>query len=394
MTTSPVSEQRPARAAAVKEPGEVTIVAHDVGSVGGMERVLGELIEGLVARGHRLTVIARKCVLNDARGVNFCRVRGPARPFVIAYPWFMVAGALALRRHGRGVVHATGAIVPKRVDVVAIHYCHRVGPSNPSRSNLLFAAHTAIVRLLARIGERVCYRPGRAAAFVCVSEGVAEEVRRSYPRISERVVTIHNGVDVETFAPDVRGEEARARRARLGLAPGTLLAAFVGSEWERKGLRPAIEALAGAPEWSLAVAGDGEEGRYRELAREAGVAERVVWLGRTADVQLVYALADAFVLPTSYETFSLVTFEAAASGLPILATPVSGVEELIEDGYNGFLIERDAGVIAARLRELAADAELRRRMGDAARQSARRFSWDEMVARHEELYQRLSLDTA
>jgi UDP-glucose:(heptosyl)LPS alpha-1,3-glucosyltransferase len=359
-----------------------------------MERVLGELIEGLVARGHRLTVIARKCVLNDARGVNFCRVRGPARPFVIAYPWFMVAGALALRRHGRGVVHATGAIVPKRVDVVAIHYCHRVGPSNPSRSNLLFAAHTAIVRLLARIGERVCYRPGRAAAFVCVSEGVAEEVRRSYPRISERVVTIHNGVDVETFAPDVRGEEARARRARLGLAPGTLLAAFVGSEWERKGLRPAIEALAGAPEWSLAVAGDGEEGRYRELAREAGVAERVVWLGRTADVQLVYALADAFVLPTSYETFSLVTFEAAASGLPILATPVSGVEELIEDGYNGFLIERDAGVIAARLRELAADAELRRRMGDAARQSARRFSWDEMVARHEELYQRLSLDTA
>ncbi len=54
--------------------------------------------------------------------------------------------------------------------------------------------------------------------------------------------------------------------------------------------------------------------------------------------QLVYELADAFVLPSSYETFSLVTFEAAASALPVLATPVNGVRELIEDGHNGFLI--------------------------------------------------------
>ena len=55
----------------------------------------------------------------------------------------------------------------------------------------------------------------------------------------------------------------------------------------------------------------------------------------------MYELADAFVLPSSYETFSLVTFEAAASGLPILATPVNGVRELIEDGRNGFLIAPD-----------------------------------------------------
>src|SRR5438132_12173010 len=105
MTSTPVSEELPALAAAVDERLDVTIVAHDVGSVGGMERVLGELIEGLVARGHRVTVIARKCLLHDARGVTLHRVRGPARPFVIAYPWFMIAGSLALWRHRRGVVH-------------------------------------------------------------------------------------------------------------------------------------------------------------------------------------------------------------------------------------------------------------------------------------------------
>ncbi len=56
------------------------------------------------------------------------------------------------------------------------------------------------------------------------------------------------------------------------------------------------------------------------------------WLGVVRDIQVVYELADAFVLPSSYETFSLVTFEAAASGLPILATPVNGVRELIATG--------------------------------------------------------------
>jgi UDP-glucose:(heptosyl)LPS alpha-1,3-glucosyltransferase len=107
------------------------------------------------------------------------------------------------------------------------------------------------------------------------------------------------------------------------------------------------------------------------------------------DIQVVYELADTFVLPSSYETFSLVTFEAAAYGLPILATAVSGVRELIEDGQTGFLITPDPGAIAERLVELGADPALRTRLGQAARQSAREFGWEKMVASHHELYARL-----
>ena len=73
-------------------PGAVTIVAHDIGSVGGMERVLAELILGLRARGHEVTVIARTCALPQDAGVKFHRVRGPSRPALLAYPWFMLAG--------------------------------------------------------------------------------------------------------------------------------------------------------------------------------------------------------------------------------------------------------------------------------------------------------------
>ena len=96
------------------------------------------------------------------------------------------------------------------------------------------------------------------------------------------------------------------------------------------------------------------------------------------------------MLPSSYETFSLVTFEAASSGLPILATPVSGVRELVEDGRSGLLIEPQPETIAERLALLGADPALRTRLGRAARESALQFSWAKMVARHDELYSHLA----
>ncbi|MFI5003974.1 MAG: glycosyltransferase family 4 protein [Solirubrobacterales bacterium] len=365
---------------------EVTIVAHDVGSVGGMERQLAELAIGLRRLGREVTVIARTCELPAGSGVVFHRVRGPSRPFLVAYPWFMVAGTLAVWRHRRGVVQATGAIVLNHVDCVAVHCCHQAYTAMPGRPTRLFRWYGAVVGLVKRIAERACARANRPARFVCVSEGVAEEMRAHYPAAARRVVTIHNGVDTEAFAPGVRAPEALALRAELGMPPGRLTLAFVGGDWEHKGLRWAIEALARAPGWDLLVAGRGHVGRYREIADALGVGGRVHWLGVVRDIQVVYEFADAFVLPSSYETFSLVTFEAAASGLPILATAVNGVRELIRDGHSGFLIAADPRAIAERLELLAADPDLRVRLGRAAREAALAFGWEEMIARHHALY--------
>ncbi|MGH2855647.1 MAG: glycosyltransferase family 4 protein [Solirubrobacteraceae bacterium] len=368
----------------------MTIVAHDLGSVGGMERQLAELATGLRRLGHEVTVIARTCVLPADAGVAFHRVRGPSRPFLVAYPWFMAVGSLLVWRRRRGVVQATGAIVLNRVDTVAVHCCHQVHRATPNRPLPLLRWYVRAVGLLARVCERVCFRANRPAAFVCVSEGVAGELREHYPAVAERVVAIHNGVDTQAFAPGARERDAHALRARLGLAQERLVLAFVGGDWGHKGLRAVIEALARAPEWDLVVAGRGYVPPYQELADSLGVGESVHWLGVVRDIPVVYELADAFVLASGYETFSLVTFEAAASGLPILATTVSGVRELIEDGRNGLLIEAEPDAIAERLRRLAPDPALRSRLGAAARESALEFGWEEMVAKHHALYERLA----
>ncbi len=373
-----------------RTPRDVTIVAHDVGAVRGMERQISDLVLGLRGLGHKITIVARTCELPPGTDVVFHRVRGPGRPFVIAYPWFMLVGSLAVRKSRAGTVQSTGAIVLNRVDVIAVHYCHRVGSPTPSRATPVFRAHVKLAGAMKRIGERVCFRRRGADAFVCVSEGVSEEIRHYYPKISDRVVTVHNGIDTATFAPGRHEARARALRSANDIPEGRLVAAFVASEWERKGLDPLIRALALARDWDLVIAGGGDVAHYRALADSLGVGASVHWLGVTREVPAVYEMADAFVLPTSYESFSLVSFEAAASGLPILVTPVNGVRELIKDGHNGFLISREPEPIAARLGELARDPELRRRLGAGARQAALQFNSQRMVAGYEEIYTRLS----
>ncbi len=379
--------------ASAHAPRELTLVAHHVGPVGGMERVLSELALGLRRRGYEVTVIAYECDLPAEAGVTFRRVRGPSRPFVLSYPWFMLAGTAAIRRWRRGLVMAVGAIVLSDVDLVGIHYCQQVGPATPSRSNWLFRLNVAASGLLGRLAERVCFRVNHPQRIVCVSEGVADEIREHFPGQAARTIAIPNGVDTEAFAPDSRRADAAAARKQLGIAAQRLVAIFVGSEWQRKGLEPAIRALAQAPEWDLLVVGAGDRERYEQLAEQLGVAHAVHWVGVSRDVAPLYQAADALVFPTSYEAFPLVALEAAASGLSLLATPVNGIRELLADGENGFLIDADPDDIAARLRLLGADEALRERFGAAARTAALDYSWAKMVERHDALYEQLTATT-
>lgn len=371
---------------------DVTVVAHDIGPVGGMERQIVQLLLGLRRRGHRVTVIARTCELPPDSGIEFHRVPGPARPFLLAYPWFLLFGSLIVRRRARGVVQATGAIVLNRVDTIAIHYCHQIGVTTSSRATPPGRAYIKLVGALSRIGERLCFAINRSALFVCVSDGVADEVREHFPATADRVLTIHNGVDTRAFAPGARAQEAASLRVSLGVEETRPLAAFVGSEWERKGLGAAIRALAQAPSWDLVVAGGGDQEAYRELARTLGVEGSIHWLGVTRDVPLVYEMANALVFPSTYEAFPLVILEAAASGLAILTTPVNGVRELLSDGESGLLISQEPSVIAERLELLAGDRELRERIGRGAREAVLEFSWERMVSSHHELYERLAVE--
>jgi glycosyltransferase involved in cell wall biosynthesis len=369
----------------------LTIVAHDVGGIGGMERQLAELITGAADVGRAVTVIARTCRVDEHPRINFVRVRGPARPFVLAFPWFFVLGGWKVARRAAGLVHTTGAIVPNSADLSTIHLCHQALAEHTdlvrsSRSTWRHRLNARVAAALSRRAEGYCLSARNTGLLVTVSQGVRREIERYFPARQGEVQVIPNGVDSELFSPDATRRERM--RANLGLGE-RLVAIFVGSEWEGKGLRYAIDALRSNSGWTLLVVGRGDQQRYRQVAADLGVAERLIFHPPTADLAGLYNAADAFILPSAYETFSLVTYEAAASGLPLIVSRVSGIEEILEPDSNGWFVEPGGEQISDCLRRLES-ADVRAEMGRRARDSVLGYTWGSVVEGYERLYERLA----
>lgn len=364
----------------------VAFVIMDVGPIGGMERQATEVLKGLVADGHEVTVVARTC--DGVQGVRFARVPTPRRPFSVAFPLWVWWATVLVARLRADIVHVNGAIVLNRADIATIHFCHHAYQADFSlaertRSGAAHGVNARVVSAMVRWMEAWCLRPARAGRLIAISAGVGREVQQWFPHRSEPPRVIPYGVDSGRFVPSA-GERRRVR-GELGLADHELLAVFVGGEWERKGLRFAVDAIGRCERWHLAVAGVGDRATYETLARGHGAGDRLHFLGRI-DPTSLYAAGDAFVFPTAYETFSLATHEAAAAGLPLLVTRVSGPDALVEPGVNGWFVERDAKSIAMRLTELEVDAELRQAMGAAARSAAAPLTWDRARDAHALLY--------
>ena len=374
-------------------PGEargrdtVTIVAHDVGGIGGMELQLEALIGGLLKRG-----IIGRCYVAHAQGwasssSALASCAYPSRPFVLAYPLFALVASMMLLRKRAGVLHTTGAIVLNRADVCTVHYVHRGRASSAPRARratILYRLNAAAARVLSLLGERLVYSSDSLShTLVAVSERTADELRASYPSRSDAIAVIENGIDTKRFAPDP--ESRRDVRREVGVADDASLALFVGSEWLRKGLLIAVEALTEAPSWHLLVVGRGDESELAAIADRRGVSGRVHLVGESAKPERYYAGADAFVLPSEYESFSLAAFEAAASGVPVIATDVGAIDLIVRAGAGRF-INRDPESVATALRELEESPVSVMGMSRAGRTVAQRLDWDAAVDKYIGIY--------
>jgi glycosyltransferase involved in cell wall biosynthesis len=348
----------------------VVLVAHEVHDRGGMERVTAELVRQLAPQ-RPIVVVSR--VLDPALRplVEWRRIRVPGRPFPLKYLAFWIAAALVLRRT-QGVRHTVGAVVPNRVDVVAVHFLHAAYRPPPSARSTARRLNDTCTRALALLAEQWCYRPSRVSCLAAVSDGVAQECRAAFPRLP--VVVTPNGVDVRRFRPD----SAVRRRVRdaEGVDARSFVVIFVGGDWGRKGLQIAVDAVAEIDDAQLWVVGAGV--RDQVTGADGG---RVRFLGMRENVAELYAAADAFVLPSAYETFSLVAHEAAASGLPLLVTPVHGARELVERSGCGAVLPASPAAFAAALAALAADPAARQLAGEAGRAAVQGLDWDAAVAR-------------
>jgi glycosyltransferase involved in cell wall biosynthesis len=221
---------------------------------------------------------------------------------------------------------------------------------------------------------------------------VSESARTAYLATGwdrpERVVTVHNGV-----TGDAVPGAGRAVREELGIAPDAPVVLVLAALRPEKAHDVAFEAAARLaerfPGLRLLVAGDGPlrpdierlAARYGDLAAMAGY---------RADVMAVLDAADVVLQPSHIDAFPTTLLEAAAASVPVVATGVGGIPEIVIDGETGVLVEPppDAGRVEEALGRVLADEDLRRRLGAAARRRyEREFTLDRWVARTRTVYE-------
>jgi glycosyltransferase involved in cell wall biosynthesis len=374
----------------------VVTVASYAHGIGGMQGHAADLCRGLVAAGHEVEVVApkhRECLeqtthLGGTWHFGNVPSRKPGRP-TRNRDWLSESAATFERLHAANPFDVVHSESTSALGLLRRGVHRRVPLAAKFHGNYLGLAGATVGRAVRDSGVRPRVREAKHLVWLTVGHVVPADfarfraceamvpshqqvngTARSYLLDRSRVHVVPNGIDAEAFKP--RPKEAARQVLGLGAEPILL---SVGRLERDKGFGTAIAALArlGDSPARLVVIGAGPERELLEAAAvEAGVADRVSFLGSKPRAEVVdyLAAADVFLFPTERdEAAPLVPLEAMASGLPLLASTVGGGVELIEDGTSGLLLPPAAPERwATAIQSVLSDDAGRRRMGEAARE--------------------------
>lgn len=311
---------------------------------------------------------------------------------VHSHTWYAnFAGHLASQLHG--IPHVLTA--------------HSLEPLRPWKAEQLGGGYAVSSGI-----ERLAYEG--AAAIIAVSEGMRQDILRSYPQVDPaRVRVIHNGIDVERWRPADNPEFLR----RIGMIPDRPSVVFVGRITRQKGLPYLLRAAqrlpadvqlvlcAGAPDTPEIMAEVQELVRLLQQTREG-----VIWIERMLprdELSAILTAATTFVCPSVYEPLGIVNLEAMACGAAVVGTATGGIPEVVADGVTGRLVpieqlqdgtgtpvdpERFVADLASILAEVTGDPRRAAEYGAAGRERARsEFSWASIADTTRVLYEELTV---
>jgi glycosyltransferase involved in cell wall biosynthesis len=365
----------------------IAFVATSTGT-GGAEMQVLSLADRMRSRGHQTLIVSMipvGAVGDEARRLGIPVETLGMRPGS-PDPRGLLRLAAILRRWKPDVVHShmvhanilarlARPLAPVPVLVSTVHNSYEGG-------GLRMAAY--------RVTDRL------ADLNTIISQSAAERYLRLKAVSRDKLRVIPNGVDLERFRPD---PTARARvRRELGLGEEfTWLAVgrFEVAKDYPTMLHAFAEAAGGAPSAVLLLAGQGTLREATEaLAARIGIASRVRFLGVRRDVPDLMAAADGYVMSSAWEGLPMVLLEAAAVGLPLVATQVGGNDEVVRPGINGYLVPAgDVSALAGAMRELVAlPAPRRRQLAEQGRAHVReRYALGSVLDRWESIYRELAL---
>jgi N-acetyl-alpha-D-glucosaminyl L-malate synthase BshA len=288
--------------------------------------------------------------------------------------------------HGIDVIHAHYAIP----HAAAAYMAREMGGGKPPIVTTLHGTDITLVGSHPAYAPVVKFTIDQSERVTAVSQYLAEATRQLIG-VTRDIRVIPNFVDTElyrrgqctldrkVFAPEKEPIIAHVSNMRPVKRLGDLMTAFIK-------LRRRMKA-------KMLLVGDGPERARAEMqARDGGVLDDVLFLGNQVEIHEILSVADVYCLPSETESFGLSALEAMACEVPVVATRVGGLPEVVADGECGYLVEcGNTEELAQRLWELCANAELRVRMGKAARERALAlFPRDKVVSQYESVYRELT----
>jgi len=333
------------------------------------ERLLHALLE--LRSGHEFVFLYRNPALVGTYG-DQAAVKEVALPARSVLTWDQLAVPGAVRRYGIDLLYNPKYSIPLFAGCPAVWVCH----------GLDWYVMPWASRYIDRLSHRflVPRYAARAAAIVAVSEITREHVMQYLPVPPERVVTVYSGVD-DVFRRPIDPARLAEVRRRFDLPERFLL--YAGAIYPPKNFARLVRAYAAVgPARGIPLVVAGGENRFlseHELREpEAlGIAEWVRWPGwaEQDDLAAIYALADALLLPSLFESFGLPVLEAMAAGCPVVTADRYGTKELAE-GAAVLVDPESVESIADGIRRVLDDAELRSRLVTAGRARSGEFRWE------------------
>lgn len=349
------------------------------------------LLVGGLCREHEFTVFSAEFENPAPARIRWVRVPVIRRPLFLLFVVFHIMAPLVLLLYKvlAGVRFDGVLMVESNLSFGTIayaHFCHKAFLRNycvPSGAGLRGWARWLTYWLHAMV-EPAVYRSARYV--VVPSDGLAGEIARMYPHVRRKLVVIPNPIDQGRFQrPEDFDRESF--RASLGIAAAERAVVFVAlGNFEHKGLPLLLGALqkARGKNLKLLVVGGTRDtvALYRRKVQEAGLEARVIFAGCQKDVAPYLWSADAFALPSAYETFSLAAFEAAGAGLPLAVPRLHGVAQILRDGENGWLVQRDVQHLRETLDVIGGlEASELTKIGERARQSIHKYGIEPFLER-------------
>lgn len=354
------------------------------------------LSEGL-SKEHDFTVFTMSFD-GDRSNTRHIRVPAVSQPDVVRFLTFNVAASIRywIYRRQERRPQLIQSLVPSIWfgDVGYAHFCSTAYLELEKEIGRIHRGFRGWVQRLTHhfraVGERIVYR--KLEHIVVPSDGLKREIVGCFNIPDDRITVIGNPVALERFArPD--GHRISEIRRDFHLHPEDLVLVFVAlGHFERKGLPQILRSMAGVddPRLKLMVVGGRDRlvNRYELLTRDLGIEHSVKYFGFQRDIRPFLWAGDAFIFPSRYEAFPLVVLQAAAAELPLLATPVNGVEDVLLNGVNGMLIHGFDDVDVRETIEgfLDLDADKRREMGQRASHSVSNHGVESFVERWADFY--------